>query len=169
MDNYKFAKGWLTADERETLKHYAELAQTESNRPLIINIGVEYGASLHCFRAGSLLADIVGVDLDVSKLDGDPRAELIAGDSTDKNTADQAGEACDILFVDGGHAAGNVTDDIRLWSPKVIKGGIMLFHDYSPLDMHSGVVQAVDTWYSKNKKNWEFIEQVDTIRVYLRK
>ena len=168
MSDYLTAKGWLTEAERETLKKYAELAQVETNRPLIINIGVEYGASLHCLRAGSLLADIVGIDLDVSKMEGFPRAELIAGDSTDKEVAAQSGEAVDLLFIDGGHTAGNVTADIKLWSPKVLPGGMMLFHDYSPLEMHNGVVKAVDSWYSKTK-DWEFIEQVDTIRVYLRK
>ena len=169
MVDYLLARGWLSENERKILKKYAEIVQETSNRPLIINIGVQYGASLHCFRAGSLLGDIIGVDIDISKLEGDPNAELIMGDSTDKNTVKQAGETADILFIDGGHTAKNVELDIKLWSPLVLSGGIMMFHDYSPLDMHLGVVQAVDTWYSKNKKNWEFIEQVDTVRVYLRK
>ena len=40
----------------------------------------------------------------------------------------------DFVFIDGNHAYEYVKEDIRLWYPKVKKGGVFSGHDYIPID-----------------------------------
>jgi predicted O-methyltransferase YrrM len=49
----------------------------------------------------------------------------------------------DFLYVDGDHAYGAVTADIRDWVPLVRPGGLVCFHDYKP-EGKEGVRRAVD-------------------------
>jgi predicted O-methyltransferase YrrM len=37
-----------------------------------------------------------------------------------------------LVFIDGGHALATVTADGRLWSPHVVAGGFLVFHDVFP-------------------------------------
>jgi len=48
-----------------------------------------------------------------------------------------------ILFIDGWHSYDAVTEDILLWFPHVISGGLIIFDDY-PNPEFPGVRQAVD-------------------------
>lgn len=77
MTDYLTARGWLSPVEREALKAAASYAAARFLFPNFVNIGVEYGASLHCLRAGSQVARIIGVDLDTSKMEGVVIAEMI--------------------------------------------------------------------------------------------
>jgi len=56
-----------------------------------------------------------------------------------------AEESLDFVFIDGHHDYEYVRDDIRDWSYKVRKGGIVAGHDYYEFD-NSGVIQAVDEY-----------------------
>jgi glycosyltransferase involved in cell wall biosynthesis/predicted O-methyltransferase YrrM len=53
-----------------------------------------------------------------------------------------------ILFIDGWHSYDAVTEDINLWFPYVISGGLIIFDDY-PNPEFPGVRQAVDEQVSK--------------------
>lgn len=168
MSNYLTARGWLTQGEREILVRYAAAVSSVSYFPCIVNIGVEYGASLHCLKAGAPQSSLHGVDLDISKFEGDTVAALIRGDSTDPDTAAKMSDRIDLLFIDGGHSYNVVLSDISLWTPKVSVGGFVLFHDYSDLPMHAGVLAAVNMWESIDP-SWKYVESVDTIRAYQRR
>ena len=67
--NYKKARGYLSQDEREYLFGIAKEAST------IINVGIEYGASIHCFVEGSepntkiIAIDLIGADKFEGELD----------------------------------------------------------------------------------------------------
>lgn len=164
MTDYRTARGWLTAQERAALVRYANYNRMVLNNSVIVNIGIEYGASLHCLRAGSPSGTIVGVDIDPSKLEGNPNCEIIWGDSTDPETVGLVSEPIGLLFIDGGHSYENVLQDLIQWTPKVCNGAMLLLHDYSDLPMHADVVRAVQRW--EQSVQWEFVEQIDTIRVY---
>ncbi len=45
--------------------------------------------------------------------------------------ADFEDESLDFVYIDGNHAAPWVDDDIREWSKKVRKGGVVSGHDYA--------------------------------------
>lgn len=166
-DDYRMAKGWLTDPERDALVDYARSAAEGIAEATIVNIGVEFGASLHCLRHGAPGATLYGIDLNISKLVGDPHAKLIEGNSNDAAVAAMVPKDVDLLFVDGGHDYDTVLGDLRLWAPKVGVGGYLLLHDYSSWELHKGVVDAVAAWERRLKK-WKFIELVDTLRIYVK-
>lgn len=163
----------MTDEERQWLfDRSAELHEVK-REPLILHIGVEYGASLHCCRAGAPDARLVGVDLDNSKFLGRAGVEFMTGSSDE--LAYQFHDKIDLLFVDGGHDYDSVHADIVSWIGKVAPGGIIAFHDYDQtpemVELCPWVVQvaqAVDEWHWA-ETTWEEIEGVGSIRAFRRK
>jgi len=68
---------------------------------------------------------------------------------------DFADESLDFVFIDANHSFEYCYDDIREWSKKVRKGGIVSGHDYSPYMW--GVKKAVDKWVGENNINPLFL------------
>jgi predicted O-methyltransferase YrrM len=72
-------------------------------------------------------------------------------------------ESIDFLFIDADHSYEAVKKDLKLWYPKVKKGGIISGHDYFWVDarvkravdeffLFTGVLQdSGDTWYKIKK------------------
>ncbi len=59
---------------------------------------------------------------------------------------------------------------INLWSPRVVPGGIMAFHDYNPTALFSNpthVRNAVDKWYATTD-DWEHCDSCDSIIAFKR-
>jgi hypothetical protein len=131
-----------------------------------VNIGVEYGASLHCLRAGDPEATLVGIALDISQLEGDPGAQLWMGDSAAYGR--RVRRHVHLVFVDGDHHRPGVDDDLRYWSRHIVPGGLLLVHDYSTWVHHADVVAAVDEWHAAHREDWEPLPTVDTLRTFQR-
>ena len=63
-------------------------------------------------------------------------------------------DSLDFVYIDGNHAYEYVRDDIREWSKKVRKGGIISGHDYYITPKGNvGVIKAVNEYTSKYKYN----------------
>lgn len=184
--NYKTAKGWLSENERQFLFDIAKKSAT------IINVGIEYGASLHCLRQGNASANIVAIDLIGSeKLEGISDlgyTQLLTVESSNnaktnkldvKATVSQSSFlllikadstklelknfSADSTFIDGGHDYRCVKNDIARYAPITKK--YLMFHDYSNAEIHDGVKKALDEWQSPD---FELYKQIDTIRAYKR-
>jgi len=169
MTDYRTARGWISLPEREALKDYASACASAFEDAKILNIGVEYGASLHCLREGAPEAELYGIDLNTKVFEGDDTgAIMFEGDSHGDEAADALPSGYGLVFLDADHTEEGLDADIKLWARRIRKGGYLLFHDYSDWVLHEGVVAAVDSWYDR-VKTWEFIEQVDTLRVYRKK
>lgn len=56
----------------------------------------------------------------------------------------------DFVFIDGNHSYDGVSKDIKLWLPKIKKGGFIAFHDYNHPRL-PGVKKAIDEIFNKNK------------------
>jgi len=56
-------------------------------------------------------------------------------------------KSLDFVFIDAQHDYDSVKEDIALWLPKVIPGGLLCGHDYEP--KFPGVVNAVDDMLGK--------------------
>jgi hypothetical protein len=56
-------------------------------------------------------------------------------------------ESLDFIYIDANHAYDFVVEDIKLWFPKLKKGGIFSGHDYIDMDWYS------DTVYAPNGKD----------------
>lgn len=162
----------ITESERVWLKAMATVVTWRFRDPVIVNIGVLWGCSLHCLRAGAPHAQLIGVDLFQPDLVGDPGAEIIIGDST--RVWEWFGRPIHLLFVDGDHNYASVKADIAGWTPRVVSGGMVAFHDYAPrmedvcVRPHiRGVRQAVDEWASETD-GWTEIIGMDSIRAFRR-
>lgn len=186
--NYKKARGYLSPDERQLLFDLAKEATT------ILNVGVEYGASIHALVEGSkphtkiIAIDLIGADKFEGKLD----CEIVYLD--EYNIVSHLEQGIDLIkdaleahsqktlvFIAGNSntipletKADLIFIDGGHWSP-VIENDIakysqlatkyLLFHDYSDSPIHAGVKQALDNW---NCEDFQKIKQVDTIAVYKR-
>lgn len=175
--DYKTARGWLTDKEREALKWYAK--RIAPGNPLIVNIGVEYGASVVCLKTGSPHGIILAVDIDISKCEAGPIAYYIQSDSG-KLVSDWVhftrGKTVDLLFIDGDHSYEGVAKDL-VWTWWVRPNGVVIFHDcfeWPPepprqtRQVCPGVNKAVQQWADINVETFEELEEVDSMRIFVR-
>ncbi len=178
---YKTAKGWLTKDEREALVKYSKDTRTNlgsGERATIVNIGVEYGASLVCLRHGNPIARIIGVDIDLSKNQA-TTIELVKMDSGKFGLEwmfHSSHREIDLLFVDGDHSYEGVVRDL-VWTTYVRPSGYVIFHDCydwppsPPKTEHHicpGVNKAVEEWFSANEHIFTERDHIDTMRIFRR-
>jgi hypothetical protein len=63
------------------------------------------------------------------------------------------------LFIDGDHNYESVKQDIASWTPKIMPGGIVAFHDYGAR-RHPGVKQAIDEW--QKRAQWQYLGEAMT-------
>lgn len=159
----------MLRSEREWLRDMA----AERDGGVLVNIGVLWGASLHCLRAGAPRSRIIGVDLDCSQLACNPGVELWEGDSHKLHA--QCTVPVALLFVDGDHCYESVALDIEAWTPKVELGGLVAFHDYEPtaydltmMPELAGVRRAVDEWAADHGEIWQQVDAPGSIRAYRR-
>lgn len=170
---YKEAKGWLTDNERNLLKRLGEASGfVEELDAVILNIGIEYGASVHCLRAGTgrpiVAVDIIGDE----KFEGDiDKVDFIRADSADMPWNKKIA----VAFIDGDHGYAGVTYDCR-FADYVVSGGYIAFHDCyewppaPPKNVRAicpDVNRAVQDWFDK-QVDWIEGEPVDSIRVFRR-
>lgn len=145
--SYKEVPAHLTPPEREWLKeiaeHVAKTVPATPCAPMFVHIGVMHGGSLHCSRAGAPNAALVGVDLNLDTLRGDPQAILLRGNSMELGWHFET--PIHFLFMDGAHDYPSIGLDIEAWARLVVVGGIMAFHD---ADYHH-VTTAIQRWGGK--------------------
>lgn len=167
---YKTAKGWLKDEERELL---FELASQVKPDGTILNVGIEFGASLACLCAGSRGAKVLGIDPDCSKVEnGGYCAVLNQADSHDiVKTWDKP---LDLIFVDGDHGKTGVLLDAK-FADFLPVGGHILFQDCwdwdNPAIAHQlvpGVNEAVTEWYDSHISEFTELASVGTTRVFKR-
>lgn len=169
--DYKTAKGWLREEERE----YLYLTAWSARVNVIVNIGVEYGASLACFAQRNQFAAIFGIDLDISKCEVAARnITLIQGDSGEvvQKYPDEGGWPIDLLFIDGDHSYEGVKRDLA-WLDYLNKTGLVIFHDCYDFDdptvIHQicpGVNKAVSEWYLYSRGSFIEYPSVGTMRIF---
>ena len=162
----------VTGPERELIKTCAKLFSGAS-RPVFVNIGVMWGCTVHCLRAGHLTARIVALDVRYAwkiKHKAFLNAELVTGNSTTYH--EQFKAPIDLLLIDGDHHYETISKDIAGWTPKVRVGGIVIFHDYQPAPLNlkqfpelADVKRAVSEWKSRK---WKTINKADSVIVFRR-
>lgn len=150
-----------------------ELASQLPGNAAILNIGVEFGASLACLRAGNPTARIIGLDLDTTKAVSPYGCELVQVDSHE--AVKTWAEPLDLIFVDGDHGELGVLLDAG-FADFLKVGGHILFQDVydwdKPGEIHGvcpGVYAAVEKWFrDQYKLEFEELPSVDTTRVFKR-
>jgi len=171
-DFYKTVHGWsVTPSEREWLYNIASEVEEQFSQPIMVNIGVLHGSTMHCLRAGAPSARLYGVDIDYTSFPvrggNELEAVLIEGDSGVCHVDFK--HKIHLLFIDGDHLYPGVMADIVGWSPKVIVGGVVGFHDYGSLAPHvAGVQKAVNEWIELEQVHWEPLQPADSVVGYKR-
>ena len=183
MDDVKWnkARGWLRDDERAKLH---DLAKAVPPFGTMVNIGIEYGASMVCLRAGACYdAILIGIDVDNSLIPVDVLAwlkkhpvTLIEDFSYNVFQAMRTLiKDVDLVFVDGDHAYEGVQLDCH-WAELVRVGGTIVFHDcwawsdnkVAATDAWvAGVNKAVQEWHDSHPE-WEELVSVSTMRIFQR-
>lgn len=174
-DYYKTAlAAQLTSKERELIKSIASRF-ADCQDAVFVNIGVMWGGTLHCLRAGSANAHLYGIDIDFNtyKVDNPGGLELVTWICGDSRTM-YFDKQIDVLLIDGDHHYETVKADIQNWVGLVKVGGYVIFHDYDPSSINMkqfphlvGVKNAVSEWYLKSD-GWETEAIADSVIVFKR-
>jgi hypothetical protein len=173
----------VTHAEKLVIKRLAEQAVDRFGPKIVmVNIGVGPGATLHALRLGAPQGRLVGIDIAPRRLSGRcPKRqdlleplEKILGDSTTLEVQSQIQAPVHVILIDGGHHYEIVKGDIKGWTPKVPKGGFVIFHDYSPpkkfLNRNpalAGVRKAIEEWRSKTP-GWSQCGRADSLIAFER-
>lgn len=172
-DYWRKARGEkITPNERQLLFNLAQKVADDFEHPTIVNIGVSWGASLHCLVAGAPNANHIAIDIDYDKRPVVGK-ELLNGikflhfDSSRIRVY----ESIHLVFVDGCHSYKCVKADAENFTPHIPVGGMIAFHDYMPEPRDrkrlEGVERAVDEWLRANI-DWIRIATCDSIVVFER-
>lgn len=170
-----YLKVWgaqLTIGERKAIKHYTEQISAEKPNLVMVNIGIMWGGTMWCLRAGAPLGILYGVDIAPRKWKITDEMELnaiiIEGDS--RVVHQDFDQPIDVLLIDGDHHYATVKADIEGWVPKC--KGIVIFHDYSPTEHNinqfpelEGVKRAVDEWFT-SRPGWVEQPAPDSLKVF---
>jgi predicted O-methyltransferase YrrM len=170
--------GWLYEPEAQLLYEYA---RTVTNG-CIVEIGSYRGRSTIMLAQGALEAHthVYAIDPHYEAIDGiatygaDDRAAFLlnileAGVGsvvrkldTDSHHAGQGWtEPIGLLWIDGAHDYESVSRDIALWTPHVVNGGLLAFHD--------STLESVQQAQAELSHEWILIASVNSTLVYRRR
>ena len=173
MANYLNVPGaQLTKSEREFIKSCAEELSQDNQNLILFNIGIMWGGTLWCLRAGAKKAKLYGLDIAPNKWKIEDRetlnAVVIKNDS--RTYWKEFEHDIDVLLIDGDHHYATVKQDIEGWVPKC--KGIVIFHDYTPTEHNlrqfpelEGVKRAVDEYFSTHSE-WVELPAPDSIKAF---
>ena len=82
--------------------------------------------------------------------------------------ADVRNDSLDFVFIDADHKYTSVCEDIREWSKKVRRGGIVSGHDYyKTRGENLGVINAVNEYVAKHGYVLHLTNQIRNDDIYL--
>lgn len=165
MQTYLEAQGWLERAERELL---VRLAREVPPDGFILNVGVEYGASVVCLWTGNPWARLLAVDVDNSKIANRVfTAQYMTQDSKELLARWSAEQGIDLAFIDGDHGYAGVLSDCGF--ARFIKpSGVIVFHDYVR-EIVPGVRQAIDEWWRAQPPGaWQDKGVIESTRYFQR-
>lgn len=158
----------LKPHHREWLKEAAAEVAARFPASTMVNVGIYYGASMHCIRAGAPDARLVGVDIKdwgIQNRD-ELRASYLWEDSTICHV--DFDEPIHLLFLDCTMKYEAVLAEILGWCPKVVTDGLIIFNLYHLPPPRWGTRLAADEWLMATASEWEDIEAPRPIRTIRR-
>lgn len=85
------------------------------------------------------------------------RWEYIHGASVD--VARSWSVPLNLVYIDGDHTHTSVQEDIEVWEPHLLFGGLMVFDDYEQ-PRHQGCTEGIDEIMFADDSTWRFVGQV---------
>jgi predicted O-methyltransferase YrrM len=130
--NWTEVEGWLGPVEGNTLFNYAK----EKRRGVIVDIGTYKGKSAICM-ASALKQIGRGKVYTIDEKEYEGFKENIKKSGVEDYVVQIIGKSSEIkwdkpiklLFIDGSHEYANVKADFEHFSPFIVKGGVVVFHD----------------------------------------
>lgn len=152
------------------------------NKPVIIQIGAEHGASTVAMLEKKPGAFIFSIDVgaregerqNLERANIDWRLVVRGlGHSQDIGHWWPRDWQCDLLYIDGDHERPGIDDDIKLWTKAVKPGGYLALHDYMlPEDrgprIKGRVYEAVQEW-RETDEDFEEVLWVEMLVAYKRR
>lgn len=178
MDDYflKVKGDKVLRDERLLIHRLAgEVFRCFGEHTVIVNIGVNAGASCHCLYAGAPQARHIAIDINLGRpLDAAHMLTEVEFVQADSNIYEFEGPV-HLLFVDGCHRYDVANGDVVAWTPRIAIGGAIMFHDYAPAlediaklgHQIAGVRQAVDEWQAR-ETNWDEAGRASSVIAFRR-
>lgn len=155
---YQNVGGWFTY-----LKLYTEAVERQGSKAHFVEVGTSFGKSA-CYMAVEIINSKKNIRFDcVDSWHGnykiymkflktiEPIRSMINPIRLPSVEASKLYDdnSLDFVFIDANHTYEFIRDDIKVWYPKVKKGGILAGHDYV-LEVCPGVVRAVDEFNAEN-------------------
>lgn len=171
------AEPWQTVKSAGMKEHHrgwlVNFAAREARRfrndsPVFVNIGIYYGASMHCLRAHSPYVELWGVDI---KDWGIPSRDLLSAhfiwdDSTLCHRRFDL--PIHLLFLDGVQTYEEVKKDVKGWCPKVAIGGSIVSNTYHLPPPRWGTGKALDEWMLVAESLWEPVDSPKPMQAFRR-
>lgn len=146
-------EGWLSVYEGMMLSSLASRCKLGC----IVQIGCFKGRSLDYILQGNPSVNVYGIDIEQQVELNISKFNFILGNSTNNSISQLITEPIELLFIDGAHDYESVKLDIITWVPKVLNGGIIIFHDAYPtgsgITWEPGVKQAIQEYLNTCKQS----------------
>jgi len=172
FDHLKMPGSYMHEEERELIKLLSTRAANAFDPCVIVQIGVAWGASVYCSRAGAPNATIYGVDIwgdDTLHGTDEQKKELnlqvIREDS--KTAWEKFKGPIHFLYIDGNHSYEMVSSDIEKWGSKVVTRGFISFHDCIDCEVAEDISRAINDHL--DPKKWEYLGIEAWSRYYRRR
>lgn len=160
FDYRKMQGAYMHAEERRLINCLSVHVAAKFDPCIIVHIGVAWGASLYCSRAGAPDAVIYGVDVfGDENLRGESEQKKELNMQTIRADSRTAWQGFDrpihFLYVDGDHSYETVSSDIKNWGKKVVPGGLAAFHDCIDCEVAEAISRALDD--HMDSEEWEYL------------
>lgn len=74
-----------------------------------------------------------------------------------------------LIFIDGSHVEADVMKDYSVWSPCLIRGGYLCFHDLFSDPTQGGLAPYHVFQFALKSRKWHFVRQVETLGILKRR
>lgn len=158
------------SDIREYLPFLHETARSYP-RVRVLELGTRSGNSTLAFLAAAEAVDghVTSVDVDLVTASPEMRPwakcpgwTFVRGDDMDPSVQYLLPAQVDVLFIDTSHEYEHTVDECRAFMPRVVPGGVALFHDTrifgtwsQPGDTVPPVARALDDYCAETGLSWE--------------
>jgi predicted O-methyltransferase YrrM len=130
---------------------------------VIVEIGVHMGGTLYAWC--QIAPFVFGIDESWRPSAKNWGATIVVGDSHQWGTRAELGKALDgkwidCLYIDGDHTYGGVRRDYEMYAPLVRRGGLIAFHDISPI-----LPGQINTEDIRVKRFWDEIKDESAVEI----